>query len=60
MIMIKRRRMRWAGHAACMTEKTSSYGDFAGNTGGNRLLERHRYRWKNNIKMDYREIGWEL
>jgi hypothetical protein len=26
---------------------------------GKRLLERPRYRWKHNIKMDLREIGWE-
>jgi hypothetical protein len=26
---------------------------------GNRPLERPRYRWVDNIKVDFNEIGWE-
>jgi hypothetical protein len=26
---------------------------------GNRPLGKHRRRWENNIKMDFREIGWD-
>jgi hypothetical protein len=31
----------------------------AGNLEGKRPLGRPRHRWKDNIKMDHEEIGWE-
>jgi hypothetical protein len=27
---------------------------------GKRLLERPRHRWEDNIRMDLREIGWQV
>jgi hypothetical protein len=51
--VIKSRRLRWAGHVACM-------GDGRGVIGrpeGKRPLGRPRRRWEDNIKMDLREIG---
>jgi hypothetical protein len=39
----KSRRMRWAGHVACM--------------GDRRPLGRPRHRWEDDIKMDLQEVG---
>jgi hypothetical protein len=27
---------------------------------GKRIVRRSRYRWEDNIKMDLKEIGWEV
>jgi hypothetical protein len=56
--MIKLRRMRWAGHVAHMREKRNAYRILVGKPEGKRPLGRRRRRWKNNINMDLREIGW--
>jgi hypothetical protein len=48
--MMKSRRMRWAGHVTQMEVKRKPEQQ--------RPLGRCRRRWKNNIKMDLREIGW--
>jgi hypothetical protein len=55
--IIKSRRMRWAGHVACMGEKRNVYRILVGKTEGKRPLGRPRRRWEDNIKMDLREIG---
>jgi hypothetical protein len=49
--------MKWAGHVACVEEGRGVYSVLAGRPGGKRPLGRHRRRWKDNIKMDLREIG---
>jgi hypothetical protein len=54
-IMIKSRRMRWAGHAARMREKKNDYRVLVGNPEGKRPLGRPM----DNIKMDLREIVWD-
>jgi hypothetical protein len=54
--VIKSRRMRWAGHVACMGEGRGVYGVLVGRPKGKRPLGRWRHRWKDNIKMDLREI----
>jgi hypothetical protein len=54
---IKSRRMRWAGHMACMGEGRGAYRVLVGRPEGKRPLGRPRYRWEDNIKMDLREIG---
>jgi hypothetical protein len=41
-----------------MGEKRNGYSALVGNPEGKRLLVRPRRRWKDNIKMDLREIGW--
>jgi hypothetical protein len=38
--------------------KRNAYRILAGKPEGKRPLGRPRCRWKNNIKMDVREIGW--
>jgi len=58
--MIKSRRVRWAGHVACMREMRSSCSILVGKSEGKRLLRNPRHRWKDNIRMDLRETGWEV
>jgi hypothetical protein len=53
--MMKPRRMRWAGHVACMGEKMNAYRILVGNPVGKRLVEKPRRRWENNIKMNLRQ-----
>jgi hypothetical protein len=56
--MIKLRRMRRAGHVACMREKCNSYRIFVGEPEGKKALGRPRRRWEDNINMDFTEIDW--
>jgi hypothetical protein len=55
--VIKSRRTRWAGHVARMAEGRGIYRILVGRREGKRSLGRPRRRWKNNIKMDLRDIG---
>jgi hypothetical protein len=54
--VIKSRRMRWAGHVACMGEGRDIYRVLVGRPKV-RPLGRPRCRWEGNIKLDLREIG---
>jgi len=55
--VIKWRRMRWAGHVACMGEVRGVYRVLVGKPEGRRLLRRPRRRWVENIRMDLQEEG---
>jgi hypothetical protein len=55
--VIKSRRIRWAGHVARTENGRNVYRLLVGRLEGNRPLGRPRRRWKDNIKMDLREIG---
>ena len=55
--VIKSRRMRWAGHVACMGERTCVYRVLVGKPEGKRPLGRPKCRWEDNIKMDLQEVG---
>jgi len=55
--VIKSRRMRWAGHVACMGEKRGVYRVLVGKPEGRRPLGRPRRRWVDNIRMDLQEVG---
>jgi hypothetical protein len=57
-MVIKARRMRWAGHVACMGEVRGTYNILVERSEGRRPLGRPRRRWEDNIKMDLREIGF--
>jgi hypothetical protein len=57
--VIKSRRMRWVRHVAFMEEVRSAYNILVGKPEGKRPLRRPRCRWKHNIRLDLREIGWE-
>jgi hypothetical protein len=54
--MIKSRRMRWAGHIACIKEKRDSYKIGGRTPGRKRPLGKLRHRSVDNIKMDPRFI----
>jgi hypothetical protein len=56
--VIKSRRLRWAGHVACMGERRGAYRALVGKPEGRRPLGRPRHRWEDNIKVDLREVGW--
>jgi hypothetical protein len=56
--MIKSRRMRWIRHVAHMTNKRNACRILVGRQDGKRPLGRPRYRWEDNVKMGFREIGW--
>jgi hypothetical protein len=55
---IKSRRMRWAGHVACMGEGRNVYRVLMEKSKGKRPFERPRRRWADGIKTDLREIDW--
>jgi hypothetical protein len=56
--IIKSRRMSWAGHVARMGEKRNAHRFLVGKPERKRPLGRPRRRWKDNIIIDLREIGW--
>jgi len=58
--VIKSRSIRWTGHVALMGEMRNAYNILIGKPEWKRPLGRPRHRWKNNIKMHLREIGWEV
>jgi hypothetical protein len=53
-IMIKSRRMSWAGHVARMGEKRNAYRILVGKPEGKRPLGKPKCMWVGNIKMDLR------
>ena len=55
--VIKLRRMRWAGHVACMGEERGVYRVLVGKPKRRRPLGRPRHRWVDNIRMDLQEVG---
>jgi hypothetical protein len=59
-MLIKSRRMRWAGHVARMGEGRNVYGVLAWRSEGKRPLGRPRRSWEDNIKMGLREIGIDV
>jgi hypothetical protein len=56
-IIIKSRRIRWAGHVARVGEKRNTYSSLVGMPEGKRPLGRPRWRWVDNIRMDLGEVG---
>jgi hypothetical protein len=56
-MVIKSSRMRWARHVVCIGEGRGVYRVLVGRPEGKRPLGRPRRRWKDNIKIDLREIG---
>jgi hypothetical protein len=56
-LVIKSRRMRWAGHIARIGEGRGLYRVLVGKPEGKRPLGRPRSRWEDNIKMDLQEMG---
>jgi hypothetical protein len=54
---IKSRRMRWAGHVACIGEERKLYKVLVGKAEGKRPLGRPKHRWEDVNRMDLRETG---
>jgi hypothetical protein len=52
-------RVLGAGHVARMGEKKNAYRILVGQPERKRPLGRPRCRWVDNIKMDFRVIGWD-
>jgi hypothetical protein len=48
--------MRWAAHVAHTGEMINAYSISVGKPEGMRQLGRPRRRWKDNIRMDLREV----
>ena len=57
MRLIKSRRMRCAGHVACIEEGRGVYKVLVGKHEGKRQLGRPRRRLEDNIKIDLEEMG---
>jgi transcription termination factor 2 len=55
--LVKSRRMMWEGHLARMGEGRGVYRILVARPKSKRPLGRPRRKWKDNIKMDLREIG---
>ena len=55
-LVIKSRRLRWAGHVATLEECKNAFKILTGKPAGKRPLERPRRRWEDNIRMDLEEI----
>jgi hypothetical protein len=56
--MIKPMRMSWTGNVERIGEKRNAYRILVEKPEGKRPIERPRLRSVDNIKMDFREIGW--
>jgi hypothetical protein len=51
--------MRWAVHVALMGEKINAFDIFVGTPEGKRPLGKSKRRWEDNIRMQFREMGWD-
>jgi hypothetical protein len=58
--VIKSRRMRWVEYVARMGEMRNSYNILVGKPEGKRPLGRTKRRWEDSIRIDVREIGWNM
>ena len=54
--VMKSRRLKWTGNVARMEEGRNTFKILTGTPTGKRPLGRHRYRWKDNIRIDFKEI----
>jgi hypothetical protein len=52
--------MKWARHVACIEEMKNAYKISVEKPERKRIFGSRRHRWEDNIKMDLREIGWEV
>jgi hypothetical protein len=50
---------RWAGHVARVGDNKNVYVVFMGILEGKGSLGRRRLRWKDDIEMDLKELGWK-
>jgi hypothetical protein len=57
---VKSRRMRWMGLVAHMEQPKKYIQNFGQKTEVKRPIGRHRHIWEDNIKMDFREIRYNV
>jgi len=50
--VIRARETKWAVHATCMGEKMNAWRVLVRKPEGKKLLERHRRKWEDNIKIN--------
>ena len=55
--LIKSRRIKWAGHVACMGAWRVLYGILVGKPKGKVPLGRHKRRWENIFKIDFQALS---
>jgi len=58
--VIKSRRIRWDWHVAGMRERREAHRVLVEKPEENRPLGRPRRKWKDNIKIDLQEVGWDI
>jgi hypothetical protein len=56
----KSRSLRWAEYVARVAQSGGAYRISLGKHEGSRPLGTPRSRWEDNIKMDLRDVGWEV
>ena len=56
--VITSRRMRWAGKVACIWDSKVVNRVLVEKTEAKISLGKPRRKWENNIKMEFREVGW--
>ena len=56
--VMKSIKVRWAGHVACIGERSGAYRVSVGKPEGRRPLGRLMHRW-DDIKMNLQEMGWK-
>jgi len=56
----KSRRLGLVGHVERMEDMKNAYKTFVGKSDGKRPLQTPRRRWKDNIRMDLKEIGGKV
>jgi hypothetical protein len=59
-MIVKSRRLQWTGKIARMREVKNAYRIFMWKHLGKWKLGIPRRRWKDNIKMNFKEVGCEL
>jgi len=52
--VMKLRRLRWAGHVACMGKRRIAYRVLEGKTDGRRPLGRPRHKWEDKFRWFFR------
>ena len=57
--VIKSIRMKWAGHVTRVGKRKVAYGILVGKSEEKRPLGWRSHRWKDDIKMGLKELGWE-
>jgi hypothetical protein len=58
--VIKSRRVRWVGKVACMGEMRNAYKIMVRKAEGTRPFRRPRHKWEDTIRIELREIRWEV